>query len=61
MAIYLTDRQVAKRFGVSRASIWRWMKEEGFPTPLRLTAGCTRWRLEDVEKWESSRVRFKSG
>ena len=52
---FLTDKQVAERFGVSRGTPWRWIKEDGFPPPVKLSAGCTRWRLADIEAWEASR------
>lgn len=52
---YLKDLDLAKRFGVSRATIWRWTKSNQFPKPTRFSACCTRWNLEDVEKWQSAR------
>lgn len=52
---YLTDRDVAARYRVGRATPWRWANEGTFPKPVKLTPGCTRWRLADIQKWESSR------
>ena len=52
---YLTDKQVAARYGVSRVTPWRWAKESDFPNPVQLTTGCTRWELVALEKWESTR------
>jgi prophage regulatory protein len=49
---YSTDKQLAKRFHVHRTAIWRWVKKNGFPAPVRLSKGCTRWRDSDVEAWE---------
>jgi prophage regulatory protein len=53
----LTDHQVAARFGVSRSTIWRWQREGDFPKAVRLGPGLTRWRLSDLEVWESTRAR----
>ena len=54
--IYLSDTQVAARYGVHRTTPWRWEKtDETFPKPIRLTAGCTRWRLSQLEVWEKKR------
>lgn len=54
--LYLTDKQVADRFGVSRPTVWRWVRSEnGFPKPVTLSAGCSRWRLSDIEAWEATR------
>ena len=51
--MYLSDRQVAKRYSVSRGTPWRWAKKDkSFPKPVELTPGCTRWRLEELEIWE---------
>lgn len=51
---YLSDTQVAARFSVSRATVWRWIRSSEFPQPVKLSPGCTRWRLADVEKWETA-------
>ena len=55
--MYLSDKQVADRYSVSRISIWRWRKTDpNFPQPVSLSPGCTRWRLSDIEAWEASRA-----
>ncbi len=55
--VFLTDRQVAARFGVSRPTIWRWTKaSDDFPRPVALfQGGTTRWRLADLLAWEAAR------
>lgn len=53
---YIPDTEVAKRYNVARQSIWRWMKKDAsFPKPVRLSPGCSRWRLSDLEAWESAK------
>jgi len=52
---YLSDRQLSERFGVHRVTVWRWVSAGQFPQPVRLSEGCTRWRLADVEAWERAR------
>ncbi len=50
---YLTDAQLAARFGVHRSTPWRWVQNDpSFPKPVSLSSGCTRWRLADIEAWE---------
>jgi prophage regulatory protein len=52
-SIYLTDTQVAARFGVHRTTPWRWVqKDPSFPKPVCLSLGCTRWKIADIEAWE---------
>ena len=52
---HLSDKAVAIRFEISRATVWRWVKENKFPKPIKLSAGSTRWKLSDIEAWEAKR------
>ena len=54
--IYLKDTELAARFRVKRQSVWRWVRSDGFPAPVKLSPGCSRWRLSDVEAWEQSKA-----
>ena len=54
-SIYIPDTQVANQFRVSRETIWRWVQNGNFPKPVKLSPGCSRWRIEDVQKWAESR------
>ncbi|MCB5203522.1 helix-turn-helix domain-containing protein [Neorhizobium sp. T786] len=50
----LTDNEVAALFKVSKQTIWRWIKtSEGFPKPLKVEKGSTRWRLSEVVAYEA--------
>lgn len=50
---YLSDKSVAARYDSSRATVWRWVKEGKLPHPIKLTNGTTRWKISDLERWES--------
>jgi predicted DNA-binding transcriptional regulator AlpA len=50
---YITDRQVGARFSVHHLTPRRW---PDFPKPIRLTPGCTRWRLSEIEAWEAAKA-----
>lgn len=53
---YFTVRQVATRYRVGIATVWRWVKEQdGFPEPVRLSKGTTRWREADLVRFEIAR------
>lgn len=49
---FLRDIEVAKRYKLSRSTIWRWVNEGRFPSPMKLGPSSTRWRLSDLEEWE---------
>ena len=54
---FLTDADLAERYRISRASVWRWARRSpGFPPAVRLSKGCTRWRLADVQAWEAAQA-----
>lgn len=57
---YTTDEILSDHFGVSKATIWRWVKSEDFPKPIKLSPQVTRWRWTEVTAWEASRPRFHS-
>ena len=53
--VFLSDRQVAARYSISRQTPWLWLKQNrAFPRPFIFSKGCTRWRLSDLEKFEES-------
>lgn len=54
---YLSDTQLAARYNVHRATLWRWAQTGQFPRPVSLTPGCTRWKLSEIEAWEAARAR----
>lgn len=41
--------------GVSDKTIWLWVKQGKFPTPIRLAENITVWRLSDVQSWMQSK------
>ena len=51
--LFLTVGQVAKRYGVSVETIWRWSRDEELPKPVKLAGNTTRWRLSDLEAHEA--------
>ncbi|MEW6647828.1 MAG: AlpA family phage regulatory protein [Pseudomonadota bacterium] len=57
---YISDRQIAERFSISRSTLWRWVAQGNFPAPFHLSPGCTRWRLSCVEAWEAERNKART-
>lgn len=43
-----SDRDLAQMLGVSRTTIWRWSKTGIIPQPIKITPGCSRWKLSDI-------------
>jgi predicted DNA-binding transcriptional regulator AlpA len=54
---YLSDTEIAKRYGIARPTVWRWHRERAeFPRAIRLTPGCTRWKMSDIVAWETAQA-----
>ncbi len=52
-ATYLSDTQIGKRYDVTRQTVWRWAANDpNFPKSIKFSAGCTRWKLSDIQVWE---------
>ncbi|WP_178861681.1 helix-turn-helix transcriptional regulator [Thiomicrorhabdus cannonii] len=48
---------LAKQFQVNPATIYRWIKTQGFPKPIKLSPNCSAWNVAEVEAWEKTRER----
>ena len=58
----MTDRllnraAVLARLGITKTTLYRWMREDGFPAPLRCGARCVRWVEAEITAWVQSRPR----
>ncbi|WP_319823847.1 AlpA family transcriptional regulator [Thalassovita sp.] len=47
--------EVEARTGVSRSTLYDWMKRGEFPQPLKLGARLVAWREGDIDDWLDSR------
>lgn len=55
---YLSDRQLAARYNVHHLTPRRWVREDpSFPRPVKLSPGCSRWKLSAVEAWEAMKAK----
>lgn len=54
---YLTDRHLGARYNVHHLTPRRWVRDDPtFPKSIRLSPGCTRWKLSDIEAWETDKA-----
>lgn len=51
--VWLSDKQVAERYSVSRITVWRWAREvDQFPNPRKISANVTRWHVSELEAFD---------
>ena len=54
----LREPEVLERVGISRSTLYRWIKSGDFPEPVQLGPPGSRakgWFEEDIEEWLRSR------
>lgn len=51
----LRRRQVEDITGLSRSSIYRLMRNEEFPLPVKVGPAAVRWKASDILAWLESR------
>jgi predicted DNA-binding transcriptional regulator AlpA len=56
---YLRLADMRTRYRVSGSTIWNWCKTNGLPTPHKLGANTTVWKLADLLQWEAARTAAK--
>lgn len=52
---YIIDRHEVERLtSLRKTTIYRLMKQDKFPKPLRISSMRVAWRLKDIEAWVES-------
>jgi predicted DNA-binding transcriptional regulator AlpA len=46
----LNVQQVARQYGITARTVWRWEASGQMPRGLRLTPRTVRWRKQDIEQ-----------
>ena len=52
---YYLRQDLESLFQISRATIYRWVKEGSVPKPIHLGANMVRWKVSDIEAWVIAR------
>lgn len=48
---FITVKEAAHLTGCGVSTVWAKLSKNLFPTPIRISAGMTRWRLSDIQKY----------
>ena len=55
----LRRKQVEKRTGLSRSTIYLRIQEGTFPKPINLGARAVGWLENEIEAWLTSRIEYR--
>ena len=50
---FYSDKDLAKRWNVSRVSVWRWCDLGKLAKPVKIGPNTSRWTREAVEQFEA--------
>ena len=53
--VYLRIDDIVHRLGISKSSIYAWVKEGEFPPQKKLGKRIARWKESDVNQWLAER------
>jgi prophage regulatory protein len=53
---FLRLPEVVRRVGISRSSVWLWVRQGRFPEPIRVGPRVTCWRQTEIDRWIEARV-----
>lgn len=53
---YLRLKQVAKKTGLGKSTIWLWVKENKFPQPIKLSPRVTVWEKDKIKEWVEEKM-----
>ena len=57
MQTYLSVKSVSRRYDIGVSTVWLRVKQGKLPQPIKLHGTSTRWKLEDLEKFEQKQVK----
>lgn len=61
-AQFLTIETVMKRYAISQATVWRWVKDNPhFPEPVKLSSGTSRWLESQLVEFEKRAQSHQGG
>lgn len=44
-------REVVAKTGLSAATVWRLSAAGSFPRPIKMSAGCSAWMVQEIDSW----------
>lgn len=56
MTEFISKTEVLRRTAISHSTLFREIRANRFPAPVKLTAGRVAWLASEVEEWAKERV-----
>ncbi len=59
--VWLRPKEVARRLGISKCLLYRYVREGRFQKPMKITSRWSAWREADVDRWMQEREQAGAG
>ena len=53
---FIRIKDVMKKTGLARSTVWLWVKEGKLPKPIKLSERVTVWKESDIDEWMESKI-----
>ena len=53
---FIRLKQVLNRTGMSRSTVYAYIREGRFPAPISISTRCVAWVEEEIDGWISERI-----
>ncbi|WP_366125284.1 helix-turn-helix transcriptional regulator [Acetobacter cerevisiae] len=57
---FLTATEVTQRLKVGKSTLYRKIRNEGFPKPIQMGLRCARWSEDEIKNWISQQNEGKA-
>ena len=57
MSNFLRVKQVAKKIGIGKSTVWLWVKEGKLPEPIKISSRVTVWEEDKITEWQNSKCK----
>lgn len=52
----LRVKEVVKKTGLGKSTIWSWVKDGKFPKPIKLSERISAWKESDIDAWIEGKI-----
>ena len=57
MSNFLRRKDVMKKTGIAKSTIWLWVSEGKSPKPIKLSPRITVWESDKISEWKNNIVK----
>ena len=55
-SVFLRRQDIERLYSISRSFIYSQIEIGQFPSPVKISSRCARWRRDDVERWATEQT-----